>query len=234
MAPSNVTQDLLQSILPHVAFDGWCEVSFRAAINDLEIEPTVARAACPRGAVDLAVAFHKSGDAQMTAQAAHQPMSNLRYAERVAALIRMRIEAIGDKEAARRSHILFVMPQHALEGAGLIWATADSIWVALADTSEDLNWYTKRATLSTVYAATVLYWLGDNSKDHVDTWAFLARRIENVMQVEKTKAALRENQLTRPLMQAHEWFGQQIKRPISMPRMDFPGTFHSQPPAGRN
>jgi ubiquinone biosynthesis protein COQ9 len=39
-----------------------------------------------------------------------------------------------------------------------------------------------------VYGATVLFWLGDTSDRDEATWAFLDRRIENVMQFEKLKA----------------------------------------------
>ena len=81
-----------------------------------------------------------------------------------------------------------------------IWGTADAIWTALGDTSTDLNWYTKRATLSAVYAATVLFWLGDDSPDHQATWDFLDRRIENVMRFEKAKATFRENPMGRALL----------------------------------
>ena len=43
-----------------------------------------------------------------------------------------------------------------------------------------------RAILSSVYSATVLYWLGDESAGHGATWSFLDRRIADVMQFEKT------------------------------------------------
>jgi ubiquinone biosynthesis protein COQ9 len=76
----------------------------------------------------------------------------------------------------------------------LIWGTSDLIWTTLGDTSDDYNWYSKRTILSGVYSATLLYWLGDQSDGHADTWDFLDRRIDNVMQFEKTKAKLRENQ----------------------------------------
>ena len=72
-----------------------------------------------------------------------------------------------------------------------MWGTADAIWTALGDSSRDVNWYTKRLTLSAVYSATVLYWLGDQSDGHADTWAFLDRRIEDVMRFEKAKADFR-------------------------------------------
>ena len=51
-------EQLLDAALIHVAFDGWSEATFKAAVRDTGMDPTVARAVCPRGAVDLAVAYH--------------------------------------------------------------------------------------------------------------------------------------------------------------------------------
>ncbi len=93
----------------------------------------------------------------------------------------------------RRGMSLFALPQHAATGARALWDTADEIWTVLGDTSRDINWYTKRSTLSAVLSATVLYWLGDESEDSADTWAFLDRRIEGVMRIEKIKAQARKN-----------------------------------------
>lgn len=190
---------LLDAVLPHVAFDGWSEVSFRAGIADSGVAPGLARALFPRGGVDLALAYHRRGDALMQAGLAGADLSSLRYRDRVTLAVRKRLEVISDSEAVRRGAALFALPQHAGDGAKAVWGTADAIWVALGDTSTDINWYTKRATLSAVYAATVLYWLGDDSDDHAATWAFLDRRIENVMAIEKAKAKLRDNPLAAAL-----------------------------------
>ena len=75
-------------------------------------------------------------------------------------------------------------------GARLVWETVDAIWDGLGDRSQDVNWYSKRTTLSAVYGATVLYWLGDDSPDAGDTRAFLDRRIEGVMRFETAKARI--------------------------------------------
>ena len=56
---------LLAAILPHVTFEGWSDAAFRAAASDAGIAPELARAVCPRGAIDLAVAFHRQGDRAM-------------------------------------------------------------------------------------------------------------------------------------------------------------------------
>ena len=47
---------LLDAALGHVPFDGWSDATFRAAAQDVGVELTLARAICPRGAVDLAIA----------------------------------------------------------------------------------------------------------------------------------------------------------------------------------
>jgi len=184
---------LLDAALPHVSFDGWSEATLRAAIADTGIAPGLARALYPRGGVDLALAYHRRGDASMRAALAAQDLGSLRFRERVTLAVRLRLEGISDAEAVRRGAALFALPQHAADGARAVWGTADAIWVALGDASTDINWYTKRATLSGVYAATVLYWLGDDTGDRAATWAFLDRRIENVMAIEKAKAGMREN-----------------------------------------
>ena len=93
----------------------------------------------------------------------------------------MRRLEIADREAVRRAAALFALPLYAADGARAVWHTADTIWTALGDTSDDINWYSKRATLSAVYGAVVLYWLGDDSQDHQASWEFLDRRIDDVM-----------------------------------------------------
>ncbi|KPP84090.1 MAG: hypothetical protein HLUCCA08_01115 [Rhodobacteraceae bacterium HLUCCA08] len=199
MATGTVTMDdLLAAILPHVAFDGWTEGAFRAALADRGADPAEARALCPRGAVDLAVHMHKRGDAAMLAAMAGADSPDMRIRDRIAQAIRLRIAAIDDKEAVRRATTLFALPHMAPEGARLIWGTADAIWSAIGDSSEDVNWYTKRATLSAVHGSVVLYWLGDDSPGHEATNAFIDRRIDDVMQVEKVKAAVNGNPLLKP------------------------------------
>lgn len=209
---------VLDAALPHVAFDGWSETTLRHAIADAGVAPGLARAVFPRGPVDLALAYHRRGDEEMAERAQMSPLEG-RITEKVATLIRYRLEA-ADKEAVRRGSTLFALPQHAGDGAKAIWGTADRIWRILGDSSEDVNWYTKRATLSTVYGATVLYWLGDDSTGHQATWDFLDRRLEGVMRFEGVKAKVAGNPLVKAALVPFSW----IKAPKS--RDDMPGHMH--------
>ena len=159
----------------------------------------------------------------MVAKLKATDLAAMRYRDRVAAAIRVRLEAVTDKEVVRRGATLFALPNHAADGAKAIWGTADAIWDALGDTSRDVNWYTKRATLSAVYAATVLFWLGDDSVGHQATWEFLDRRIEDVMRIEKAKAGLRNNPLTKALLAGPLKLMEAVKAP-TVPD-DLPGRF---------
>jgi ubiquinone biosynthesis protein COQ9 len=80
------------------------------------------------------------------------------------------------------------MPQNIARAARLGWRTVDLIWRQAGDTATDYNHYTKRAILGAVYASTVTVFVDDESEDWADTRAFLARRIEGIMQFEKAKA----------------------------------------------
>jgi len=223
-------QAILQAALPHVPFDGWTDTTFRAAVADSGVAIGLARALYPRAGLDLALEFHRSGDEAMAERLANADLATMRYSDRVAFALRSRLELVEDKELVRRGTTLFSLPQNATEGAKAIWGTADAIWKALGDTSTDFNWYTKRATLSGVYGATVLFWLGDDSRNHSATWDFLDRRIADVMQIEKLKAGLRDNPVTRalrsgPLSGAINAM-EKVKMP-NMPKMpdDLPGKF---------
>ncbi|WP_127105092.1 COQ9 family protein [Pararhodobacter zhoushanensis] len=181
---------LLDAALVHVAFDGWSEATLAAAARDTGLDPALAKALFPRAGVDLALAYHRRGDVQMLAALAEQDLTALRFREKIALAIRLRLEN-ADREAVRRAATLLSLPQNAPQAARAVWATADAIWTALGDTSEDGNWYSKRAILSAVHSSTVLFWLGDDSEGQQETWSFLDRRIENVMQFEQTKAKIK-------------------------------------------
>jgi ubiquinone biosynthesis protein COQ9 len=213
---------LLAAAEPHVVFDGWTTATFDAAVEESGVDAGLALQACPRRGVDLAIAYHKAGDRAMVAAMQAAKLEEMRYSERVAFGVRARLEA-ADKEAVRRGMSLFTLPQYAAEGTSLVLGTVGLIWDTLGDTSTDVNWYTKRATLAGVYSSVLLFWLGDESEGFVDTWAFLDRRIDNVMQIEVVKAKMRDNPFVKAFMAGPGRILGHVKAPRSEPRSDLPG-----------
>lgn len=180
---------LLDAIRPEVPFDGWSETAFRAAVAAEGMDPALARVICPRGAIDLACDYHRAADRAAEAAIRAEDWPGMSYREKVAASVRLRLELV-DPELVRRAASAFALPHNAATGAKLMWESADTIWRALGDSSTDGNWYTKRAMLSGVLSATVLFWMGDESEGHAESWAFLDNRIAEVMQIERIKGRL--------------------------------------------
>ncbi|MDF2095231.1 COQ9 family protein [Aquibaculum arenosum] len=175
---------LLQAALPHVVFDGWSEVTLRAACRDLGMGVEAAMSAFPGGPQDLVEAFSTWADREMLVRLADLPLEEMRVRERVSAGVRLRLEVLAPhREAVRRSLSFLALPQNATLGPRLLWRSADCLWYAAGDRATDYNHYSKRILLSGVLSTTTLYWLEDRSEDFADTHAFLERRIDEVLKV---------------------------------------------------
>ena len=134
-------------------------------------------------------AFADWGDAAMARRLEDTDLLRLKVRERVRVAVLARLEALAPwKEAEARAVQAMIRPFRAGDGAGFVWRTADRIWKLLGDRSTDENYYSKRAILAGVLAATTARWLTDSSDDLTATKDFLDRRIENIMQFERLKA----------------------------------------------
>jgi ubiquinone biosynthesis protein COQ9 len=168
---------------------GWTRAAFDTAARAAGLSPGEAQLAAPAGALELLEAFAHWADDRMVEGIEGLDLGRMKIREKVRAAIRLRLEAMDPvKHAALRGARLLAMRRLAPLAARLGWATADRIWRALGDASTDGNYYSKRAILTGVHAAVFARWLVDSSPGHADTWSFLDRRIENVMQFEKLKA----------------------------------------------
>ena len=177
-------RDLLAASLDHVAFDGWSWTALERAAEDLGLDATDAANAFPGGPAALLELHSTEADYAMLAALDEADLDRLRVRERVALAIRTRLEQNeAHREAIRRGLSFLAMPAHAALSARLLARTVDAVWTAAGDASVDINFYTKRGLLAGVYMATLLYWLEDTSEDHARTWAFLDRRIDEVIRV---------------------------------------------------
>ncbi|MCF3973382.1 COQ9 family protein [Paracoccus salsus] len=181
---------LLEAALTHVPFDGMNDRALMAGARDLGMPEAIARVHFPQGGAGLAAAYHRRADAALRDWLASTPPEG-RFRDRVTAAVWHRLSLV-DPELVRAGAATLALPQNATLAARLVWETADAIWTGLGDESRDVNWYSKRATLSAVISATVLFWLGDSSEGRAQTRAFLDRRIDGVMRFERVKAKLRK------------------------------------------
>ena len=180
---------VLMAALPHAAFDGFTDKVLEQAGTEAGVSKVELARLFESGPISLVEYYSEWADAQMMAQLGD--IKALKIRERIAAAVKARLAALKPhKEAARRAAALLSLPMHASLGVKLMYRTVDAMWRAAGDTSTDFNFYTKRGILAGVYGATAVRWFTTEDEAAVD--AFLAARIENVMQIEKFKAKARE------------------------------------------
>ncbi|PHZ84909.1 COQ9 family protein [Paremcibacter congregatus] len=195
--PSDIPDDwrapLLVAALPHVPFDGWSDQTLTRAAEEIGLNPGIAKLAFPSGAIDMIDLMAQQRDQMMVEACPPEKLAQMKIREKITFLVRTRIEAEDPlRDAARAAVAYLALPTHSAQGLKMMYRTVDLMWKTTGDPSTDFNYYTKRLTLSGVYSTTLLYWLNDDSADRQDTWAFLDRRIENVIQFEKGKARARK------------------------------------------
>lgn len=187
--------EIMVAMAGHVLFDGWTETAFRAALDELGLDMGEGLRLYPKGAIDVLSRLADWADERMIAAMGELDTENMRVRDRVAAGVRLRLQALAPyREAVRRGVAVLARPQNAALSCRHTYKTVDAIWRAAGDTSVDFNFYTKRGLLAAVYTPCVLYWLADESEGFADTWDFLDRRIADVLKIPRLKGAL-ENRL---------------------------------------
>ena len=193
----DLTLDEIRSLLApalarNAAFDGWRPQAVEMAAAEMEVDADIARLAFADGPVDMIDAWFASIDARMIAALPPETLAAMPIRQKIPALVEARLALLApDREALRRATAVLALPTNAVRAAKLGWRAADVMWRAAGDTAADLAHYSKRMTLTAVYAATLLVFVDDQSEGHADTRAFLARRIGDVMRFEKLKAQVK-------------------------------------------
>ncbi len=182
---------ILEAVLARVPFGGWIWSTVEAATADAGFDAPMARRCFPRGVSQVIEFFVADADRRMIEELDRRNLAAMKVRERIATAVRVRLEQNArHRDAIRRALALQTTPQHGPAAIGGMARTVDLMWRAAGDSATDFNWYTKRALLAAVYGSTVLYWLDDTSPGFEATWAFLDRRIENVMQIQKLRGQI--------------------------------------------
>ncbi|MXP62073.1 COQ9 family protein [Roseomonas sp. M0104] len=178
----------LRAMLPEVPRLGWTTEALRAGLSARGDSPEAAEWLFPRGPVGMVEAWCDLADRDMAAEAAGAGLDGMRIPARIRALVAIRLhQQAPHKEAVRRGLALLALPWN-LGAAGRATArTVDAIWQAAGDTSSDASFYTRRATLAGIYAATLGFWLQDPDPGAAATLAFLDRRLGELGRLQRCR-----------------------------------------------
>lgn len=199
MTLDEVRAALAPGIASNAAFDGWTAAALEMAADAADIDRDVARLAFAGGAVAMIDAWFDSVDRAMVEALPAATVATMKIRQRIQQLVEARLAVLApEREALRRALAVLAMPQNVAAAARLGWRSVDTIWRHAGDTATDYNHYTKRTILLGVYGATITVFVDDDSDGHADTRAFLARRIDGIMQFEKLKAGVLRRAEYRP------------------------------------
>jgi ubiquinone biosynthesis protein COQ9 len=178
----------------NAVFDGWTRAAVDSAAGQLGVDPVQARLAMPKSQAGMIDLYIQEVDRAVEAHFTPERLNGMKTREKIRSLIWKRLEIQAPaREAIRRALAILAMPQNLPLALRISWRTADVMWRIAGDTSTDFNHYTKRMTLGAVYGSTLLVWLDDQSEGWIETAAFLDRRIDDVMKIEKLKSDWRRS-----------------------------------------
>lgn len=188
---SEKRDEIINAMLPHVAFDGWSRTCLHMAADDLGISKKEAERIFPGSSVDFITYWNDKTDREMDVALSDMDLSSMKIRERISTSVKTRLMLnVEHRDAIRKGMSVMAMPQNALHSMKSLAHTVDTMWYAAGDNATDWNYYSKRMLLVGVYSSTLLYWLNDTSDDFKASWEFLDRRIGDVMKVPKLKAKI--------------------------------------------
>ncbi|KAF2835123.1 ubiquinone biosynthesis protein COQ9 [Patellaria atrata CBS 101060] len=186
-SPYNPTESaILSAALSHVPSHGFSPAALTLGARDAGyIDPSTN--VLPRGVFEI-VLWHLVSQrlglgARVQFPEAKEGKGGMGTGHKVRVLVMERLR--GNVEAGvvgRWQEALAIMAHPTYVPASLreLAHLADEIWYLAGDTSVDTSWYTKRASLSTIYSATELFMTQDQSTDFKDTERFLDARLEDL------------------------------------------------------
>lgn len=180
---------LVTAMMAHVPFDGWKMQTVQMAADECGLSDADLDRLLPDGVTSAVRAYVELADAEMVAAFQALTPAPEKVHLKIRALILTRLHhAQPHKETVRKTMAYLAHPQHATLASELLYRTVDTMWRAAGDSTTDFSFYSKRATLSAVYSATLLAFLADESADLSATEAFLDRRLKDVAQIPKVTA----------------------------------------------
>jgi len=163
------------------------------AVEQAELDANYSQILFPNGMVDLIEFYNNQADEQMVkAIEKDKDFAKLGTTAKVAHVIKTRLQQQAKYKSKIQGMFKYLLnPLHAATALKLKYNTMDAIWKLAGDASNDYNFYTKRGLLGIVYMRTINFWFNDNSKDNQDTWAYLDKRLDEVVSVGKNISSLK-------------------------------------------
>lgn len=143
--------------------------------------PAVAHGMFPKGGMELVEHCMHQCDAHMATELAGQAFDGVPVNDRISIGVQARLRPLMPYiRTWPEAMAMGALPQNLPTVLSLLGRTVDEIWYRAGDRSTDVNWYTRRGLLLSVYVSTELFMVSDHSEGFRDTWSFLENRLKDV------------------------------------------------------
>ncbi len=173
--------DFLAKVLEITENQDWREDVMVQAATTLG-EPGLYHHYFPKGIEDVIWYYHDILNTQMLEKMDQIPFDALRTTEKVTLLALTRIQLQKQHCQANRKLLKYLAhPTRAPLGTRLVFKMANTIWRRAGDTATDLNYYSKRAILGTVYSTSLVKSLQGAEDKAVE--AFFKDQVQTIFKV---------------------------------------------------
>jgi ubiquinone biosynthesis protein COQ9 len=179
---AEIKQKIMHEAIKNIVFDGISARTISKSCSNLNYDSNYGAIYFPQNERDLIKVFFEYINNQMSDKLLQTDISKLKIREKIKQSIVIKLELLSKyKESVRVMINYSLMPNNLCFSLNNLWASSSEIWYIAGDKSTDYNYYSKRALLSIVYSATIMYWLNDESENFADTQDFLTRKIDNII-----------------------------------------------------
>ena len=193
-----IKDKIIITALKNINFDGWNKETILEGFISNKIKVEDYELLFPNGIVDTIIHFADMSDRLMIKEFKRTDNSELRTPDKIKQLLIYRFKILNPyKEAVRKSIAILALPTNSKFALNALYKTTDEIWRAVGDRSTDFSFYTKRASLASVYSTTKMSWLGSLDPDLSKVEEFIDRRLKNLKLLGSITKPLKEN-LNKP------------------------------------
>ncbi|MBH1990135.1 MAG: COQ9 family protein [Alphaproteobacteria bacterium] len=179
----HTSESILKSILQMSPFPGWNAAVLHAALSD-SISRLEFDLLFPNGTESLISAYHDHLLTSLSESSLMLP-ADLGITAKIRWMMHAHFEHIlRHSEAERAALSELYHPSIAITAPAYVGQLTDVMWRAAGDESTDMNYYTKRISLGTVYVATLVYWHTSNAPID-EVMQFFDNRLDNLKSITK-------------------------------------------------
>jgi ubiquinone biosynthesis protein COQ9 len=184
-------EKLLLEFINNVVFEGFSISALRSASLQIFEDINYHLVLFPGGLAEIAEYYEQYSLARLMKQLEEATEIKGITKKIETALVYKIIKSNFAKEFLAELAKFYLRPQNTPIAIKAAWNVSDAIWQFAGDKSTNYNYYTKRGLLFSVYNASILYYLQDNSDDHIQTEEFITNSLVKVASIGLVKAKIK-------------------------------------------